>query len=1235
VSALKRHHLVRWPEADGSPYGVIIGVEGTRVEVRFDDGQTLTFAADGEALERVALEKGTPVTMPATGKTGTVADVLESKGLRFYELTTTAGTPQHVPESGLRPLVLSDPVERLRAGQLDAARSVNARLSAMRLRYAFEQDELASLHASRVEIKPHQVGVVHRVTGAYPHRFILADEVGLGKTIEAGLIIRELKARDIARRVLILAPSGLVSQWQSELKHKFNQVFADYRGPLVRALQAQDPQENVWTLSDNVVTSNSFAAYDDDRAREIAGAGWDLVVVDEAHHARRTQRGDRRETTRLYRLLERLVDPEHGRASSALFLTATPMQLDPFELYSLIELLDPTLFASSDDFERNREQLRGLNAAVEALENWPALDDDERRDTASAVSRLLDKNDEQVYALLFDSDRRTTVADDLSSRHRLSQVMIRNRKKNVGGFMPRVAAIWEIRLTPDERAAYDALTRYAREGFARSQAERRMALGFVMVMFQKLATSSSRALRRALLRRIEKLEATIPEPGGPTLDLDSVDADGPDEPFDDAVEEQGEDQIAVLDADADGDAIWQEVQDLERIVGLLDSIEIDTKTRVLIERLEEIRHEEPDARVLIFTQFRGTQDELLKRIPKPWTVHLFHGSLDSREKDAAVARCRDEPGPQILVSTEAGGEGRNLQFCHILVNYDLPWNPMKVEQRIGRVDRIGQRHAVVVASFSTLETVEERVVEVLSRRLGIFEETVGGLDPILGTVESDLRRLFLYAEHEAERARQRLEATLEQRVRLAREAEVKLRDLIMDERSLLRDEVDRLLARTRTTTADDLRRFCLQALDELGGSAQPHPGVPGTFDVELRGRCQEQFPQLYRENSRRHVTFDRAVAQDRDEVEFLAFGHELVDGLVNRVCSEDYPGRSSARIVQSDELAPTTGWLFVYAIELDGVVRRRELFPVFVHLDGEEDDDEAAHTLLKLASEMRREEQFGDSPPLALPSDRTAIDAAATAARSAALARMVDLEDELEPANTARLKDEQAKLQRFLEYKQDAADKKLDATQRVFDRVSVSEDPEVLRIAPVWLGNLERARRDRQTLDADGQRRLQALEDRATVGTHTKLLTASYVEVGPDPRPLLARLRASLPEALGRELLKYRGRPTAADVTAVRVQVSDRRSKLEALAADQRLDRERALRVGRTLEELLNDAGERPQPERTIVYAAARYYLDIGDYVHDLRSPNGFEDDEAVVAAVCAALDGKTDDQADETWSAQ
>ena len=266
-----------------------------------------------------------------------------------------------------------------------------------------------------------------------------------------------------------------------------------------------------------------------------------------------------------------------------------------------------------------------------------------------------------------------------------------------------------------------------------------------------------------------------------------------------------------------------------------------------------------------------------------------------------------DPDLRYSSRTEAGGEGRNFQFCHILVNYDLPWNPMKVEQRIGRVDRIGQKHPVKIFNFSTRGTIEERVVEVLTNRIGVFKETIGGLDPILGEVESDLKKIFMAAELERDREVERLGQRLEARVAEARRAEEHLADLIMDTRSYRKDEVEALLQRESPVKADDIRAFALGALTDLGVRISHDEAHPGVYELRFGSRFERLFPDEYRVGSERTVTFDLSTALEREEVDFLAFGHPIVDGLVARIDSKDAGGITSYRTVLTDEIPAVEG----------------------------------------------------------------------------------------------------------------------------------------------------------------------------------------------------------------------------------------------------------------------------------------------------------------------------------------
>lgn len=1079
-------NLVSWRGGPSGNIGTVTDVDQTKRQLRIrldSDEMDMTFAlsAAENTLDRVIFEPGSFVQSKTDAKIGVVESRASIEGLFVYRVNYPGGGHPSIIETGLRPAVISDPLALLRANEVHSSRSSNLRLTATRLLFDHQFNELSSLSNSRVEIKPHQVGVLHRVVTGYPHRYLLADEVGLGKTIEAGLIIKELKARGVANRVLILAPSGIVSQWQVEMRSKFSQIYSLYRRDTIAYLEANYPGDNVWTLNDNVIASTAFAARDENRQREIALAGWDLVVIDEAHHARRTWQGESRYTeTNLYKLAAMLSDPETGTSTGFLLLTATPMQLHRFELYSLIELLDPALFPHFQDFDTHCSSLSGLNRAAEEVRLWTTFDKKYRKNAATNISGWLEKPIAEVESVLDTPSGRNEITEELYGHHRLSEVLIRNRKAVVGGFMPRVAVVWPVQMTDQEWEAYSATTEYVQSGYARSKTIRNNALGFVMAIFQKLNCSSSYALRQSLLRRIEKLEAGISHVGS---ELDIEDEDIEERPIEDALGD-------LLGAGHNRDVI-DEIREVAKIVQLLDGIKVDSKTQVLIEQLSEIVSEDVNAKVIIFTQFRDTQDYLRRHIESSWGVEIFHGRLNPAEKDEAVRRFRENGGPQIMISTEAGGEGRNFQFCHNIINYDLPWNPMKIEQRIGRLDRLGQKEPVKVINFSILGTIEERVLEVLSRRIRVFEETIGGLDPILGDVENDIKNVFLLATTEADNVLRRMEEELENRIAAAKTTESQLADLIMDTKSFRQVEINELLQNRSSLDNDTMKRFVLGALSELGVNIEKDTDLEGVFDLRLRGRFLIEFPNFARESPLRKVTFDAAVALDYETIEFLAFGHEIVEALVEYVRGEEYRGLTSYRIIVTDEYAPACGWFFIFTLEFEGVISHKELFPVFVDIEGTPRDD-LAKWLLDRACQVKREE-WGDD--ISLPPRGDPFEEAVTHAEETAIKRLLKRQSEISITNQERLNLERAKLDTYYEYRQKAAADKLESVRNTLERVSASSDPEVQRIIPVWAKNLENAKRVQDGMVEERERRLARLLGREQVSAQHEIFSSSYIKI--------------------------------------------------------------------------------------------------------------------------------------------
>ena len=343
------------------------------------------------------------------------------------------------------------------------------------------------------------------------------DEVGLGKTIEAGIVLKELRARGGAARCLVIAPPNLLRQWQFELKSKFNETFSILNSDTVRFLRtAQGMTGNPFEIYDSVIVSSWWISTAE-WAGQAAEVSWDMVIVDEAHHARVHISGRRREETRLYKVVRNLVSPDVFSKRAALFLTATPMQLDSGELYSLIELLDPVLFATEQHFDRHRWQIRGLNELVHDLSEYgfpPPYQDE--AEVVERVARWLDTDAASAEGRLrAGRDSVARVCADLSSRHLLSEILIRNRKKVVGGFMPRQAHRWDVRLSDGEREALEAVEAFVRDGYARADRTQDQTTGFVMVIFQKLMASSIRALRMSLSRRAERLRRAAGAPSVP------------------------------------------------------------------------------------------------------------------------------------------------------------------------------------------------------------------------------------------------------------------------------------------------------------------------------------------------------------------------------------------------------------------------------------------------------------------------------------------------------------------------------------------------------------------------------------------------------------------------------------------------------------------------------------------------------------------------------------------------
>jgi superfamily II DNA or RNA helicase len=543
---------------------------------------------------------------------------------------------------------------------------------------------LAPIESSVIPL-PHQIRALSRAIANDRVRYLLADEVGLGKTIEAGLIMRELKLRGLVKRTLVIAPKGLVSQWVSEMRFHFGETFqlvlpediktlkriAPVTGPGNGEKGNHDPEAlpaNAWQMFSQVVvpmdsvkpldkrrgwSAAQVSEHNRERFEDLISAGWDLVIVDEAHRL-----GGSTDQVARFKLGQGLSEA----APYLLLLSATPHQGKTDAFHRLVSLIDAQEFPDISSVTRERVQ--------------PYVIRTEKR-------RAIDADGNPLF-----KPRRTQLAPvSWKEQHR------------------------------DQQLLYEAVTEYVREGYNQAMREKRSYIGFLMILMQRLVVSSTSAIRTTLERRLEALAA--PQEQLTLFPLTSEE---------EWADLDGQEQIEVL-LRTRLKALKNERAEVKLLLeaaARCEQIGPDAKAEALLDWLYRLQSEEgdPELKALVFTEFVPTQ-EMLRRFltERGFSVVCLNGSMDMEErKRVQEAFAKDV---RILISTDAGGEGLNLQFCHVVINYDIPWNPMRLEQRIGRVDRIGQAHAVRAVNFVFEGSVEHRVREVLEQKLAVIFEEFG------------------------------------------------------------------------------------------------------------------------------------------------------------------------------------------------------------------------------------------------------------------------------------------------------------------------------------------------------------------------------------------------------------------------------------------------------------------------------------------------------------------------------
>ena len=834
---------------------------------------------------------------------------------------------------------------------------------------------------SRLSLMPHQINVAHRLSEEHFPRMILADEVGLGKTIEAGIYIKEMMARNLADRILIIVPASLVNQWKFEMDNKFNISFEVYDGKKLKEFKKKPNFKSPVILQnpfyyDNLIICSLQFARNPKYRKLLSQISWDIVIFDEAHHLRRylvnVETGRYRETLN-YKLAKSLSQS----TESFLLLTATPLQLHSFELFSLIELIHPEIFENYSDFEHFRKNFPFINLLITNLNQIEKLNKFEVNNTIKLL-RDLHYIDEQersssILQQLKNDSYKLNLIKNIEKDHTLSKFLIRNRKKNVFPkeyLNERIVNTIIVYPTQEELDLYNEIRLYLAQIYNSSITEGNVGIGFVITTLQKLLTSSKYAILKSLKRRLEQISRykTI------FLKLDLIKEEDPEyfelELEDQFIDIELEDLITDRTAKANLkqnketiDIINQE-KILHDFYQKLKNISFDSKADKLIELINEIYERNPQEKIIIFTQFVDTLSflkKVLEEQEKDILVETFYGGLDKIQKDEAVEQFRITEKFSILISTEIGGEGRNFQFCRVLINYDLPWNPMKLEQRIGRLDRIGQEsQKILIYNFFIEGTIETDVITALIKRINLFEESIGVLEPIIGRIEKDFKNLIFIEDTKKKRNKlNEFYRTLDEEIQRAKEIEMQLDDLMIDKKSFQMEGLITSLASCVDVKLSHNELYLLVSyFFDLSNNKY---GVLQKFEDytnlnELKGEhdtkilindilLKDSKLKLHKEYS---GTFNLEKARIKEEIDFFALGHPLINSVLDYISSTSFPGflsfLSVSREILPDYLKSIITekqdlYLFIFKVKFQGYIIENQVSATTIDKDGKEFPD--------------------------------------------------------------------------------------------------------------------------------------------------------------------------------------------------------------------------------------------------------------------------------------------------------
>jgi ATP-dependent helicase HepA len=794
--------------------GTVVSSDLRTVSIAFiSSGETRRYARQSAPLTRVAFSAGDCIRSHE-GWSLTVESVSEHNGLLTYSGRRDNGRPAVLEEGQLDSLIqLNRPAERLLTGQIDPDKWFELRYQTLLHVNRLSHSRLRGLTGGRTSLLPHQLYIAHEVANRYAPRVLLADEVGLGKTIEAGLILHQQLLTERARRVLIVVPESLLHQWLVEMLRRFNLYFSIFDQDRCQALEASSGQDNPFHNEQLVLCTLEFLMADPGRLRQAVAGEWDLLVVDEAHHLQWSPQGASAE----YRLIEQLAADIPG----VLLLTATPEQLGKASHFARLRLLDPARFPDLEAFIQEESAYEPIARAVEALLSDQPLDSRQRRtllatldeaDNRALLNAVLNGNGDGQ-----DRDAaRSELVEHLLDRHGTGRVLFRNTRSAVQGFPERQLSSYPLGLPAE---------------YANCLAE-----------FQASGTADPHLLLCPELLYC----ATQPH----------------DQPH------------------------WTR---------------IDPRIEWLDTRLRELR----PAKVLVITASAETAMDLAESLRRTagLSAAVFHEGLSIVERDRAAAYFADlEYGARVLVCSEIGSEGRNFQFAHHLILFDLPLNPDLLEQRIGRLDRIGQTSTIHIHVPYLENSAQAIMYHWYQRGLGAFQHTC----PAGHSVFTRMDAALLEALHQIDSGIEDLEGLIDTTRQLHREMTLALqrgRDRLLEYNSC------------RPGLAEALRDQAL-AQDREGGLLEYLERVFDCFGIDTEVHAEDStiirpgdhmqsgsFPGLRPEGMTMTLSRDTALANE--DMQFITWEHPLVSGAIDLALGNEL-GNTAMAVIRCPGIKPGT-----------------------------------------------------------------------------------------------------------------------------------------------------------------------------------------------------------------------------------------------------------------------------------------------------------------------------------------